>query len=249
MAKLGYVKRVKGKGNKAKVVVSLERHAHKKKGTKTGLSGEGVRASVKKAFGFPSRLKSKGYHSTSDRAKSTLEIGQVFAVKAGRKTYAKARERKNLGLDFIHDMAGLELMIKRFGSEEPVLRKWLDGKLSLMIADHPFKVADSVIRKRIGLGKAVFELGAKDRLLRNLSHSWVVEAVFERLTGRKFQFTKPRNKMVRPTEGLTVSFTEKGRTILEYRKKRYDVTRNLEKIVGKDRIERIVARAKRMRFV
>jgi hypothetical protein len=113
------------------------------------------------------------------------------------------------------------------------LRDWLDGKLPTTIVDHHLKVADSIIKKRFGLEKKVFDLGGKSILLRNVSHSWNVEAVFERLTGRKFHMTTPKWTMVRPTESLQVSFTKEGRAILSYRGKRYDVTSNLKKIVGK----------------
>lgn len=238
-------KRFYGRLGKVPVAVSVERHAHKAKGTKTGLSAEGISAARKKGLSYPPGFKSKGYASSVSRADTTLQLGQTYARRRGTKTYALSRTRMELDLyKIIKDMPAIEKELEKAGQEEPFLRKWLDGKVSARIIDKPKLVADRIIKKRIGLGKAVFELGAKDKLLRNVSHSWVVEAVFERLTGRKFQFTTPKNKMVRSTEGLTVSFTRQGKAVLSYRGKAYDVTANLEKIAGKERIEKIVETVK-----
>jgi len=247
-AKTSYAKRVRGRVGKPLVVASLERHSHKKKGTKTGLSGKGISVARRKGPSYPKGLKAKGYSSPVSRAAASLNLGQTYARRRGRKIYKATRIRRELGFDCIKDMPALEAMIEKAGIEEPVLRRWLDGKISKKVIAPAKEVADSIIRKRLGFGNVVLKLGGKDILLRNVSHSWLVEAVFERLTGRKFQATKPTGTMVRPTEGLTVAFTKGGRAILSYRQKRYDVSANLNRIAGKARIERIVARAKAMQF-
>ena len=267
--KTTYATRVYGSIGQPAVASTVERHAHKKAGTKTGLNRKGIAATRKKGRSFPMRFKHKQFTSPAMRAVSTADLSIASARRAGLKTYGgkrvrkvfrgkkvigkvlvreETRPRKELDLyEIIKDMPAVERLEERLG-EEVALRRWLDGKLSTKIIDKPKMVADRIIKKRIALGKIVFELGGKNKLLRNVSHSWIVEAVFERLTGRKFNLTSPKGKMSRPTEGLTVYFTKKGKAILEYRKKRYDVTANLVKIAGKERIGKIVENAKKMKI-
>lgn len=236
---------VKGRTPKSVVMVSLERHADKKNGTITGLSRKGIRQARRKGRSFPKYLKSKGYSSPQARAVSSAKFGLQSANASGRKVYPResyVRARKELSLTSFNLKVWDKLSEER-GSEERLMREWLDGKVSRVVGVRPETIADRIIRKRFGLGLAVRELGGKDILLRNLSHVPVLEAVFERLSGRQFQLTKPKGTSGRPTETLTVSFTKKGRAILSYRRKRYDVTSNLKKIVGDKKLERIAERA------
>ncbi len=246
--KVTRARRVKDRAGKALVLVSLERHADKKKGTKTGLSRKGISQARTKGKSFPRRLKSKAYASPQTRAVSSARFGLQSANASGRKVYPKesyVRARKELGLASFN-LKVWDKLSEALGSEERLMRKWLDGNYCKQVGVRPETIADRIIGKRFGLGLAVRELGGKDILLRNLSHVPVLEAVFERLTGREFQLTEPKGTSGRPTESLTVSFTKKGRAILSYRGKRYDVTSNLKRIVGKKRIERIVAQAKKI---
>ncbi len=236
---------VKGRAPKPVVMVSLERHADKKRGTRTGLSGKGIRQARRKGKSFPRHLKSKAYASPQTRAVSSARFGLQSANASGRKVYPKGsyvRTRKELGL-VSFNLKVWDKLSSEMGSEERLMRKWLDGKYSKEVGVRPETIADRILRKRFGLGLAVRELGGKDILLRNLSHVPVLEAVFERLTGRQFQLTNPKGTSGRPTETLTISFTRKGRAILSYRGKRYDVTSNLTKIVGDKKLERIAERA------
>lgn len=208
---------------------NLRRHSIKKKGTKTGLSASGI--SLSRTKGRKLSGKVKGYHSPSSRAKSTLgyEMGAYKAKKG--KTYSAQRSRKELDVaGAIRNEAAVVKLIEKFGKEEPVLRMWLDGKISSKHVKPAKQVADEIIKKRLGLGQRVAKTGTKDRVLENLSHSWLVEAVFERLTGRKFE-TMGSGEMVRPTEGLIVSHYKNGKAVLRYRGESFDVTKKLNQIL------------------
>ena len=208
---------------------TLRRHSLKKGGTKTGLSSAGVklaRASGRKILSG----KVKGYTSPVVRAESTLKLGIGSHRAKGGKTYPAVRKRKELGLDAaIRNMDAAIAEMKKYG-EEKTLRRWLDGKISSSIMVPSKEVADSIIKKRFGLGQRVAKMGAKEIMLDNLTHSWIVEAVFERLTGTNFNTLKP-GTMVRETEGLTVTHYRNGKAVLKYRNKSFDITKKLDSIL------------------
>ena len=231
-SKLRPARRMKGNTGTPVISVSFERHADKKKGTITGLSAKGIAQARAKGRKLPRGPKVKGYYSPVTRAASTLKLGMQTARRVGVKTYVKDRPNKALGMDGIHDLDAIYAMIEKAGAEEPVLRKWLDGKIPTRVMEKPEQVADRIIRDRVAFGKFVFEWGAKDIMLRNLSHSWILEAVFERLTGRRIPISKEKGGIAKPTEGFTMAFNKKGRAILSYRGKKYDVTANLNKIIA-----------------
>jgi hypothetical protein len=107
MPLLPKAKLVKSRAGRAVLVATLERHAHKKKGTKTGLSAEGIAAARKKGISFPKTLKSKAYASTVERAAYTARFGQTRARSKKRKTYERVRDRSLLSLDCIRNMDAL----------------------------------------------------------------------------------------------------------------------------------------------
>jgi hypothetical protein len=212
------------------IKTTLGRHSIKKKTTKTGLSQAGI--NLARASGRTNLSgKVKGYTSPVTRAKKTLEY-KLGAYRAkGGKTYPNIRLKKELDLGkVVRDMGALEKLFEKYGAEEPVLRKWLDGKISSKAMVPAKEVADQIIKKRFGLGQRVARTGTKDRTLENVSHSWFVEAVFERLTGVKFEAMRP-GTMVRETEGLTVNHYKNGKAVLRYRGKSFDVTKQLNSIL------------------
>ncbi len=208
---------------------SLRRHSIKKGGTKTGLSAAGINlARVSGRTKLSGKV--KGYTSPVTRAERTLKIGMGAYRAKGEKTYAVIRKRKELGLDFaIKDMGKAEGLLIKHG-EPKFLRMWLDGKVSSKIMTSPKEVADVIIKKRLGLGQKVAKMGAKDIMLANQTHSWIVEAVFERLTGKKFNTLKP-GTMVRETEGLTVTHYKNGKAVLNYRGNSFDITKRLNSVL------------------
>ena len=190
---------------------TLRRHSVKSGKTKTGLTASGIKLARKTGKRELSG-KVKGYHSSATRAKSTL----VYGMQGHKgKKYSKIRVRKELSYYFLKDMAKLESLVVKHG-EEKFLRMWLDGKVSSRLISKPEEVANLIIKKRFGLGQRVAKLGAKDIMIENVSHSWIVEAVFERLTGKKYNTLKP-GTMGRFTEGLTINHYKNGKAVLTYR--------------------------------
>jgi hypothetical protein len=208
---------------------TLRRHSIKKSGTKTGLSKPGISLARRSAQKVLSG-KVKGYSSPVSRAENTLKLGLGTYRSKGGKTYPSIRVRKELGLGAaIRDEIAAEKLLVKHG-EPKFLRLWLDGKVSQKIIASPKEVADNIIKKRFGLSQKIAKAGAKEIMLDNLTHSWLVEAVFERLTNTKFNNLKP-GTMVRETEGLVISHYKNGKAVLRYRNKSFDVTQKLESIL------------------
>ena len=67
--------------------------------------------------------------------------------------------------------------------------------------------------------------------MRYQSHSWIVDAVFERLTGKKYSSIPP-GKIVRENEGITLTHYKNGKVILRYRGKSFDVTKKFAEVAG-----------------
>lgn len=199
--------------------------------SKTGLTSEGIDLARQTGRKLDKGVKVKGYYSGVPRSKASLEY-ELGAFRAkGGKTYPQIRERGELkSFNFVKDMASLDRMIEQAANEDQVLRRWLDGKLSTAIIEKPKVVADKVIRKRFGLGQRVARMGGKDRLLENVAHSWLIEAVFERLTGKKFEEMQP-GTMVREMEPLVMTHYKNGKTVLRYRGKSFDVTKRFNQIL------------------
>lgn len=210
----------------------LRRHSKKGPKTITGLSLKGIRLARRKGQKLPRGVKVKGYHSGKPRAAASLrcELG-AFRAKGG-KTYSQSRKRAYLSPMTDAQYAALMPMIERFGSEEAVIRRWLDGNIPSKVIEKPKLLADRIIKKRFGLGQRIAEKGTKDKILENVSHAWTVEAVFERLTGQRFDKMSP-GTYAREMEGLSVTHYKNGKAILRYRKKSFDITERLKKILAK----------------
>ena len=208
---------------------TLRRHSIKKKTTKTGLTASGIKlARVSGRKNLSGKV--KGYHSSAVRAENTLKLGMGAYRAKGGKIYPKTRMRKELADTALIKNMDLAVALLGKHGEPKLLRMWLDGKVSKQILGDPKVLADVIIKKRLGLGQKVAKMGAKDIMLENLSHSWMVEAVFERLTGKKFNSLKP-GTMVRETEGLTVNHYKNGKAVLRYRGQSFDVTSRLNSIL------------------
>lgn len=212
----------------------LRRHSYKQPSnvaSKTGLTRKGISHARKTGRAMAKGRKVKGYHSGVVRAKASLEyeLGSFRAL--GGKTYASTRARKAMGIDYIKDREAFGRLFKRYGGEDAVMRRWLDGKVSTRFIEKPEGVADKIIKNRFRVGKKIAEGGTKDRMLENVSHAWNIEAVFERLTGKKFNKMKPGTG-AREMEGLTVTHYKNGKAVLRYRGKSFDVTKRLNAILA-----------------
>lgn len=112
-----------------------------------------------------------------------------------------------------------------------MLRKWLDREISTKLMFPAKQVADNIIKWELGFGNYLAQEGIKGINVRYQSHSWIVDAIFERLTGRKYSSIQP-GKIVRENEGITLTHYKNGKVALSYRGKRFDVTKRFKEIAG-----------------
>jgi len=253
----GRPKRRKNKSSSGSkpVVSTLNRHSIKGKtgpyAKSYGLIPEGVELAESSAETLPEGRKAKvyvsgsqRYPSTSVRAAATGSLQRASYRKSGRGNAFKTRIRRKpvLSFDFMHNEKKEAALEKKYG-EEGLLRRWLDGKVPRSIMDPYEEVADKIIRERFGLGQRLARMGRRDLLLHNVTHGYIVEAVFTRLTGRRFENTRAPKpppasahkgpSMVRETEGLKITHYKNGRAVLRYRGRSYEVTTKLKQILKK----------------
>ena len=218
--------------SKPPIRTELVRHSFKKSGTKTGLSAKGIAAARKSGRTIPLHYKVAGRHSGSSRAKSTLELAMASFREKGGKTYKTTRPRKKIGLKsvFKNDEAIkiVDKWIEQQG-EVNVLRKWIDGKISTRLVFPANQVADNIIKWELGFGSYLAREGVRGINVRYQSHSWIVDAVFERLTGKKFNLIAP-GTVSRENERIVLTHYKNGKTILSYRGKSFDVTKRFSEI-------------------
>jgi len=109
------------------------------------------------------------------------------------------------------------------------LRDWLDGKLNDFVIP-PENVVRTVLRAN--------ELGWETQpgVFMQISHSMVLEALVEKLIGKKYERLLITRKEfsqneIDTTEGFMLYFA-KGRAKLEFRKQHFDVTKNLKRLLA-----------------
>lgn len=213
------------------VIVQLVRHSYRRGGTKTGLSRKGINEAFRHGKKIPSGYKLAGRHGDLPRAKSSAKRSLAGYKSVKGKTYKNVRERSNLSyMDSVVDEKQYDALVEKLG-EVNFLRKWIDGEISSDIVKPAQEFADAIIRRTLRLGTVLNKKGARNIAVRNVSHAGVVEAVFERLTGKHFDQTLPRNQIARPNEGIHLTFFPNGKIILKYRNKNYDVTKKFNEII------------------
>jgi hypothetical protein len=226
----------KHRRKRAPITTGLFRHSDKQGGTSTGLSKKGIVMAWDKGSSLPTSRKTAIRASDSPRAKNTAEFTLDGLREKGGKGYSKIRQRNRISFSSMFKPGGMEIadkLIAKYGGEDVVLRRWLDGKMGKYMYG-PKAVADDIIRNELAFGSFLAEQGRKDLSVRYQGHSWFVEAVFERLTGKKFETTTSRTvKMVRPNEGVSLSHYEDGKVFLNYRGKTYNVTKKFNQIAGR----------------
>lgn len=223
--RLGFAKKDRGARRRAGQAFLL-RHAQKAK-TPSGLSlfGEKQGRAVGKLL-----KKGRNFAFASGNAARTKTTAKGIASGANAKKDVKQYVPFSLDKWF-HDEKAYDALVKaKRGNEELVIRDWLDGKVPASIFDKPKDVADPMI-KRLHQNLSEAQVAGKNVSV-NVTHSDLVEAVFERLTEKKFNLLRP-HIMARETEGLRFDFLKSGRIILRYRGKRFDVTKRFNEIISK----------------
>lgn len=230
------------------------RHQIKKKGTPTGLSPVGEKMSetdfladqpTGRKYRITTSANPRAFHTARIGAEMYRKYGGVANLGVPKAKEGRGRVLREISLEHVLPgekldryeaiMKGIMAKNKRLNettAEELLLVNWMNGKYTSEIGD-AVRITDDLIYLTFGLGQTVAQGGRKNIELRNVSHSGFVEMVFMRLTGRDFRTTG--SGMVNPGEGLTVHFLPNGKAVLEYRNRRYDVTKNLEKSIAQTR--------------
>ncbi len=247
---LGFAKKARG-ARRVEITAFFLRHADK--------SGETLSPFGQKRAGSAGRFLRGRIVFSSSTVPRAVETAERLARAAGQGQIVSQHSELNY-FNCVRDLSALEKLgveeRKKFPSEEKlrkqypneavfqqklfeikekadsvVTRKWLDGKIPTSIIMSPKEVSDSIIRR---LEKNIFSAKAAGKNVSvNVSHADFIVAVFERLTGRRFDLLRPKNQYARPLEGMRFDFLKSGRIILRYRGKRFDVTKCFNEIVSK----------------
>ncbi len=225
----------------------FSRHGRKTKKGKLSLYGaiQALAEGTKLPIGyFP-----VSFSSEKERAQTTAKLSRIgHGYWATGKAGVKNRKRQVKVRKELFDREGLnknweqmEELIQKTARERRVsleraesilMKQWLEGKGTKTIPPYS-KVADPIIRKRLGLGQRVSEWKGRKRfrklLLENVSHSWILEAVFTRLTGRISRDVM-RGSYIGEAKGYTVHHLQDGRLLLERNKEIFDITENYRQI-------------------
>jgi len=224
---------------------TLQRHSNRKHIRNTEkhhlvvLTKEGKKQAFELGKKMQKKAKLKLYFSPSIRTRQTaFHLYQGFKQAGGKAAKYKHAKRKGVrkellgGNMFPDNVYAQKELSKVGGSNSLMMRNWLDGKYPPEKIASPQKMAEDIIRKRFGLGQRAARAGVKGYQMLNITHDWQMMAVFERLTGKKFD--KAGLRAPKPNEGIIVYHTKEGKAILEYQGKRFEVTRRLNQILKRN---------------
>jgi hypothetical protein len=215
------------------IKVVFTRHAERCDKNKTGLTRSGL--SNAKKQGKDRALagqKVKRYSSYSKRALATAKKAQIGYNLISPGGY-KLRARKDITTP-VPNRTEWERMVREDfkGDKRAATLAWLRGKIPTDVVLMPEVFVKELIRKRVGLGKRIVRIGAKDLVLENFTHQELMLAIFEQLTGQKIdKLKKPLN--LKYLESFTITFYKNGRASFRVRDSTYDITKRLSSIISK----------------
>lgn len=230
-------------------ITTLTFRRHSNRNPAGQITPEGIRKSRNLGRSISKNKKIKVYSSPEDRAVKTAQgIVDGFKSKRGAvaSTFGKdVGVRKSLDnfkivvRDKQKVMKILEGFKKKPGSENKFMRQWLDGNISKDIMMPPNEYADLIIKDRLkyvtkfvkGKIKSKKYNEIKQLRIENVTHAWILELVFERLTGIKYN-SLGSDKMANYREAVNFYFHPDKRVVIEYRKKSVDVTDKLYEILN-----------------
>lgn len=183
--------------------VTLRRHLATKKvngkrvvplsGLKEGMRAGGVLRSRMGAFDWPAaqtRGRIKSYSTEAERGILGAKTAQrAFGLKKGK---VNLRKELSFAKFFIDEKKAMDILMTKYKGDEVAARNaWLKGDTFEGTLHPPTKIAEDIIRRRLGLalateaGKAGFgkkPIPIKNLLMDNVTHSWIIESVVQRLT-------------------------------------------------------------------
>lgn len=231
------------------VEVQLIRHSGESEETATGLSHFGEIAAQYRGKRLYPHAQLAVRHSNEKRTKSSGELTAKGFLEKGGVIYQKFRERKMLGSFWTiyrgkqEDRERVQRFYKRAvryrdpqQAKNFIMRKWLDNKLKWLAS--PQEVAKKVIREEISFGQ--FLRGwpvEKNVAIRNVSHGWIIAAVFENLSGKRIDEisdqTAPPHGGIRENEGVAFTFKPPHKVFMQFRNRVFDVTKKYWEIIRK----------------
>jgi len=213
------------------VRVVFTRHANRKDVNKTGITQAGARKS--KAQGTKRALAGqivKRYSSSSKRNLSTAKKAQKGYEELVGKRY-KLRVRKDITTPVPNKKEWERTVREDFhGDKKAATIAWLRGKITSDIVLKPNVFVKDLIRKRVGLGKRVVRIGARDLVLESFTHQELMLGIFEMLTGERIEkLRKPLD--IKYLESFEIVLFKNGNARLKIRDKTYDITQRLNRIL------------------
>jgi len=203
--------------------VIFTRHSERKDSNKTGLTQKGLNSAKQQGIRrAKEEFKVKRYSGDFPRVLSSAKKAQLGHNLTTQTKY-KLRVRKVLSTPTIKKNSLNQLInIKFKGDKKAATIAWLEGKLSEKIILKPNTFLKKLIKNRLGFGKKLIRIGAKDIVLENFTHQEIMLGLVGILTGKKFdRIAKIFD--VEYLESFEIKIYSNGRTI--------DITKNLDKIL------------------
>ena len=214
------------------VRVVFTRHADRSDKNKTGLTSPGLKKA--KAQGKKRALAQqqvKRYSGLSKRALSTAKKAQRGHEEVVGKNY-NLSTKKDITTPVPNKKEWERMVREDFkGDKRAATTAWLRGQIPHNVVLKPEIFVRDLIRKRIGLGKKVVRLGAKDLILENFTHQELMLGIFEMLTGKRVD--KLRTPLdIKYLESFEILLFKNGNVRLKIRDKSHDITKRLNRILS-----------------
>ncbi len=237
------MKTIMFKGRRLKVEnrTTLQRHYNKTPTTvRNFISGtltkKGARDAINAGEKIPKNLTLRIYHTPAVRGQQSATNMASGHIGAGKGKISDSRSLGKIaktGRDALHEEAPIRDFTKvDYANWNQTVRKWLDGKIDKEVMQPPGEFLKTLVRTQLAIGERARRQGAKGYELLNVSHDLVVVAAFEGLTGIKLN---PKSKLW-PSYGnglhlYHVKDRKANRIILQYKRKRYDVTKKFNELM------------------
>lgn len=225
----------------------LLRHSHRQKFGKTSeygvpkLTEYGIKAalSVGKKISRHSENAAfiKVWYSPVERSRETAEIiGRALGQDSGKRVVGRIGSREELGGRLVLDSERFNEYWERFPGVQKFIRAWLDGKIDRQTVVPAKEVVKELLQKFSTLQRLrdrTRKYGTKvpGFVTVSITHDMLIMACLEMFTGKKFESFGAN---VNPNAGLRFYHLSDGRTILEFRRKRFDVTSKLRKLLAEN---------------
>lgn len=226
--------RIRIKGQYVPVINAavFQRHQIKSNRSKTGLTQRGL-AAARKGMSYPAGFKLKTYHSGVSRTISTADTSLTSAKRMRMHTGNHSLYRKELHYRMLEGTTELDRrseLLSNPQAQHRFLKAWIRSQIEPGLVGDSQRIAHRIIRKRLGPLSAASRKGVTHFVTLNVTHGWIPELIFHYLTGKTFN--QKRKGITREGEAMQLLWIKGGRIFLQYRNKRFDVTKQLNTILS-----------------